>query len=324
MKQNILQILIDHQGCFVSGEEISKTLSVSRTAIWKHINSLKGEGYDIKALPRNGYCLKIRPDILSLEEINIGLQTSVLGKTLHVFDEVSSTNDLLKKMAAEGAAEGTVVLAEHQIKGRGRMGRPWLAPKGGGLWFSLVLRPALKPFQASQLIFVSAVGVCRALRKYTGLPVAVKWPNDLLLDGKKVCGILTELSAEIDLINYIVIGIGINVNQQVWELPPELQHIAGSLAMSAGHSFNRAGLLRSLLFELEQEYHDYLARGFDAVLQRWRQLDSTLGHEVIITSGGESFTGVARDIDEMGRLLVKTPEGDLRQVMAGDVSLRKK
>ncbi|MBZ4652757.1 MAG: birA [Peptococcaceae bacterium] len=324
MKQAILQMLIENQGEYVSGEQISKTLHVTRTAIWKQINNLKQEGYEIDSSPRLGYRLLSRPDILKPEEIKIGLATEILGRELYVFEQVNSTNDLAKKKAAEGASHGTVVVADQQLSGRGRLGRPWASPPGTGLWFSVVLRPPLKPFLAPQLIFVSAVAVCRAIRDYTGLPVTIKWPNDILFSGKKVCGILTELSAEIDIINYVVVGIGINVNQEMADFPPELQEKAISLAVAGNTTYNRVGLLKAILKELEKEYEIYLTEGFPAVLKHWRSLTSTLGQEVMVSSTEESFSGIAEDINEEGCLVVRTKEGKLRSVMVGDVSLRGK
>ncbi|QNB45981.1 biotin--[acetyl-CoA-carboxylase] ligase [Thermanaerosceptrum fracticalcis] len=324
MKQAILQMLIENQGEYVSGEQISKTLHVTRTAIWKQIKNLKQEGYEIDSSPRLGYRLLSRPDILKPEEIKIGLATEILGRELYVFEQVNSTNDLAKKKAAEGASHGTVVVADQQLSGRGRLGRPWASPPGTGLWFSVVLRPPLKPFLAPQLIFVSAVAVCHAIRDYTGLPVTIKWPNDILFSGKKVCGILTELSAEIDIINYVVIGIGINVNQEMADFPPELQEKAISLAVAGNTKYNRVGLLKAILKELEKEYEIYLTEGFPAVLKHWRSLTSTLGQEVMVSSTDETFTGVAEDINGEGCLLVRTEDGNVRSVMVGDVSLRGK
>ena len=324
MKEAILQMLIENQGEYVSGEKISKTLHVTRTAIWKQINNLKQEGYEIDSSPRLGYRLLSRPDILRPEEIKIGLGTKILGREIYAFEQVDSTNDLAKKKAAEGVSHGTVVVADRQLKGRGRLGRPWASPPGSGLWLSVVLRPPLKPFLAPQLIFVSAVAVCRSIRDYTGLSATIKWPNDILLNGKKVCGILTELSAEIDIINYIIIGIGINVNQEMDHFPPELQEKAISLAWAGKTKYNRVGLMQAVLKELEKEYELYLTEGFSAVLKHWRSLNSTLGQEVMVSSTGESFRGIAEDINEEGCLMVRTKEGKLCSVMVGDVSLRGK
>jgi len=184
MKKEILKLLLDNLGRFVSGEEISTQFQVSRTAIWKQINSLKELGYPIEASPRQGYRLTVLPDILTAEEILLTLKTQQLGQVVQVHGELPSTNDLAKKMAAEGSPHGVIILAERQLQGRGRLGRPWDSPIRSGLWLSIILRPDIKPYLASQLIFVMAVGVCKALRKVTGLEVIIKWPNALPIEGR--------------------------------------------------------------------------------------------------------------------------------------------
>lgn len=321
MRQAILKLLLEREGQYVSGEEISTKLSVSRTAIWKQINIIKEKGYIIESSPRVGYRLLERPDILVPEELKILLPTPGFVREIHVYDQLSSTNDLAKKMAAEGAGEGTVVIAEQQLKGRGRMGRPWFSRPGSGLWFSLILRPDIPPYQAPRLIFVIAVAVCRALRLHTALEAAIKWPNDILISGKKVCGILTEMSAEIDKLDYVVAGIGINV--RFTELSPELRETAIALEEAGAKNLRRTNLLMSVLKELETEYKSYLTAGFPGVLKRWRQYDCTLGHEVMVSSQEESYSGRAVDINEEGCLMVKTTQGEIHTVVVGDVSLRR-
>lgn len=321
MKKAILQILLDQEGRYVSGEEISSKLAVSRTAIWKHINILKENGYIIESSPRQGYRLVEKPDIIVPEELKILLPDAALGQEFYYFREVSSTNDLAKKMASEGAPEGSVVVAEQQLKGRGRMGRPWASPPGSGLWFSLILRPEIPPYHAPRLIFVIAVAVCRAIRQISGLQAAIKWPNDILFKGKKLCGILTEMSAEIDQLNYIVAGIGVNVKSV--EYPPELADTAISLEEGGSRPFRRVNLLVCILQELEIEYGSFLTDGIEAVLERWRELNCTLGYEVTVSSKEETYSGTALDLNEDGCLLVKTEQGEVRIVMVGDVSLRR-
>lgn len=322
MKQAVLQLLIKNKGKYISGEELSNLLSVSRTAIWKHINSLKEEGYHITSFAGKGYCLVERPDLLSLTEIKTGLQTEILGHNLLCFSSIDSTNEAAKREAVTGASEGTVVIADQQEQGKGRLDRQWVSPPGVGLWFSIILRPDLQPAQAAQLTFVSAIAICKALRKVTGLPFSIKWPNDILIENKKVCGILTELSAEIDRINYIVAGIGINVNQQKEDFFPEIRSTAISLLLAAGRTFNRAEILRSVLLEYEYQYRNYLHNGFMPILDIWRTLNSTLGKEVLVSTREGSFIGVAEDINEDGCLIVKKDSGGREVLIAGDVSLR--
>lgn len=324
MREAILKLLIDNEGKYISGEEVSKVLSVSRTAIWKHINNLKEEGYIIESIPRKGYCLVERPDLLSPEEIRIGLNTNKIGNKIIVFDSVSSTNDVAKKLAADGAEEGTIILADQQSEGRGRMARSWSSLGGVGIWMSLILKPNIIPPCASQIIFVNAIAVCRAIRNYTGLNVTLKWPNDILYQGKKVCGILTELSAEIDQINYIIAGIGINVNQKQSDFPSDLYDRAISLKIAGKKNIRRIDLLKEIIKELDVQYCSYLKEGFSRILEEWKILNSTLGQEVVITGKNEKYSGIAIDLDEDGCLIVKTEKGKMRRVIVGDVTLRKR
>jgi len=324
MKQQILALLSQRQGNFLSGAELSARLKISRTAVWKHIKSLKEEGYRILASPRRGYLLLERPDLLTETEIRSGLETRIFGQKVVFLPLLDSTNEEAKRLAAAGAPEGTVVVSEQQEKGKGRIGRQWLSPPKVGLWFSLILRPAIMPVFAAQLTFVSAVAICQALKEATGLPLTLKWPNDLLWAGKKVGGILTELSAEIEKINYIIVGTGINVNQKEEDLPPELKEMAVSLQMAAGRPFHRAALLQVILAKYEEQYHTYLQDGFAPILQAWRELNSILGQEVVVKSPEGSFAGRAEDVNADGCLLVRKASGELETVIVGDVSIRVK
>lgn len=204
------------------------------------------------------------------------------------------------------------------------MGRLWVAPARSGIWLSLVLRPAIMPAQAAQLTFVSAVVVCLAVREFTGLNATIKWPNDVMFENKKICGILTELSAEIDRINYVVVGIGINVNLRKEDFSSDLSDKATSLFLSSGRTYRRVELLVNMLKIYDNVYQEYQKKGFSYILEKWRELNSTLGHDVNVISQQEAYHGRAVDIDEEGQLVVKTPEGELRYVMVGDVSIRNK
>lgn len=322
MKKRILEILLKNRNDFLSGEDISKSLSVTRTAIWKQINALKEEGYEIESVPRKGYQLIGLPDILNKEEITIDLKTDCIGQNFFVFEEVDSTNERAKQLAFQGSPEGTIVLTEKQTKGKGRLSRYWESPQGKGLWFSIILRPALKPFLAPQLTFVSAVAVCRALRNITGLEVFIKWPNDIVCKGRKICGISTELNAEIDVINYVIVGIGVNVKQNIDDFPEELKGKAISLKMASDYEYRRKEVLQNILFEYEIEYKHYLQNGFSNVLDNWREMNTTLGREVIVKAIDEEYSGIAVDVDEEGYLMVENERGIFR-VVAGDVSIRR-
>jgi BirA family biotin operon repressor/biotin-[acetyl-CoA-carboxylase] ligase len=321
MRASILQLLRQNQAGFLSGQAISEKLSISRTAVWKHIRALKEAGYQIEAHPKCGYSLKTAPDKLLPEELHSRLCTKTIGTDIHYFAKVASTNTEAKKLAAKGCPEGTVVLSEEQGSGRGRIARGWFSPPGKGIWLSVVLRPSLSPYEISKCTLMAAVAVYKAVLRVSGVRCGIKWPNDILYQGKKLVGILTELSAEIDAVNYIVIGIGINVNITELEFPVELRNIATSVMAAAGQSISRLDLVCAVLEELEQSYQEVLSSGFDAILEEWRRYSATLGHEVSVTGPNASFTGKALDIAEDGALLVAT--GDkVERVVAGDISLR--
>lgn len=321
MRARILRMLRQNQGQFVSGEDISQQLAVSRTAIWKHIQTLKQEGYSIEAHSRRGYRFEAAPDLLLPDEVKNTLNTKILGKEVHWFQSVGSTSNEAKKLAATGCPEGTVVLAETQQSGRGRLARGWFAPAGKGIWMSVVLRPPFQPQDAPKCTLMAAVAVTRAIRRITAIECGIKWPNDILYQGKKIVGILTEMSAEMDAVNYIVLGIGINVNIETHEFPQDLVPAAVSLAQISGGKISRIELLEAVLGELEQIYQGVVQHGFADVLKEWRSLSVTLGQEVTVIGMDRQFSGRAVDIDQSGALLVQTPER-LETVLAGDVSIR--
>lgn len=321
MRSEILTMLRREAGRYVSGEEVSRRLAVSRTAIWKHIRTLKQEGYDIEAHPRLGYRLCRTPDRLLPEEIAARLTTAVLGRHIAYRDRVDSTNNEAKKLAAAGCPEGQIVVAEEQTGGRGRLARGWFSPYGKGVWLSVVLRPPFPPQDAPKCTLLAAVAVSRAIRRTTGVACGIKWPNDILCDGRKVVGILTEMSAEMDAINYVVIGMGINVNIGEGEFPAELSGAATSLAAAAGRPLDRLALCAAVLAELEDAYTQARREGFAPVLEAWRAASATLGRTVDVIGPDRRFAGVAVDIDADGALLVQTPDGVVK-VLAGDVSIR--
>jgi len=321
LRTKILKLLRCHPDVYVSGEMISKQLFVSRTAIWKHIQAIKQAGYAIESHPRKGYCLRHVPDLLIPEEVVANLETSWLGQDISYFASIGSTNDEAKKMAANGKATGAIVLAEKQILGRGRMAREWFSPDGAGIWLSVILRPNLLPKDAPKITLLAAVAVNRAIIKCTGLATGIKWPNDIVFQDKKIAGILTEMNSEMDAINYIVLGIGINVNVKLDEFPTEVQTIASSLSMLTGHSISRVQLLAEILLQLEQLYEEACRDGFAHAFSEWRRMTITLGQLIDVISPEQSFSGAAIDIDENGALLVDTNHG-LVSVLAGDIKVR--
>lgn len=319
MRNAILEILKQNAGQYISGEEISQALQVSRTAVWKHIRTLKQSGYDIEAHSRLGYTLRQTTDRLLPTEIKSQLTSAVLGQEIYYFGEVDSTNNEAKKLAANGCPEGTIVVAEAQVTGRGRLSRGWFSPFGKGIWLSVVLRPPFGPMDAAKCTLMAAVGVNRAINKVTGAGCGIKWPNDILWNGRKIVGILTEMSAEMDAINYVVIGMGINVN--IDEFPDDIAATATSLSIATGQQVSRIKLLTAILSELENIYMLVKKTGFAPALAAWREESITLGRQVKVYGFDSSFAGVAVDIDADGALLVETPQG-IERVLAGDVSIR--
>ena len=320
MSRDVLELL-RAAGDYISGEKMAERLGVTRAAVWKKIAALRDAGYDISSAPRSGYVLRSAPDRLIETEISQDLKTALVGRKVICYDAVDSTNLVLKKLAREGAEDGTVVVADSQGTGRGRMERAFFSPPGKGIWVSILLRPTFLPQDAPKCTLMAAVAVARAMEAF-GLRAEIKWPNDILHDGRKLVGILTEMSAEMDRVNYVVIGIGINVNIAPEDFPAELRAIATSLMQMKGAPMPRVAFLQELLRALDDLYTSVQHEGFAPVLAAWREYAVTLGQEVrVIGPAGEAFEGVAADIDAEGALLVDTAEGR-RRVLAGDVSIR--
>ena len=320
MRSKILEMLRNAGSVYISGEEIASRLGVSRTAVWKHIRELREAGYDIRSHSRSGYMLCETPDLLLPGEIRHDLNTKIMGQKIVYYEDIPSTNIEAKRLAAEGAPEGTVVVSEAQSTGRGRMERAFFSPKGKGIWFSIFLRAVFLPQEAPKCTLLAAVAVAKAMDQF-GLRAGIKWPNDVLYEGKKLVGILTEMHAEMDRINYVVIGTGINVNIMPEEFPPELRDCATSLAIMKGEKLPRAAFFRAVLQAIEELYLMVRKQGFASLMEEWRHYTITLGQEVNVISVNETFAGRAVDIDADGALLVETEQG-VRRVLAGDVSIR--
>lgn len=320
MRNEILEYFRKANGAYVSGEQISKDLNVSRTAIWKHINILKSRGYIFESSTRKGYRLIYAPNLLTPLEIKGALHTELFGSRVVYFETTPSTNEEAKKIARENAEEGTIVVAEEQTTGHGRLTRGFYSPFAKGIWFSVILRPKFLPMEASKCTLLAAVGVCRGIRRLGLADAGIKWPNDILYHGKKLVGMLCEMSASMEKIDYIVMGIGVNTGMKQSEFPEEFRGNATSF-LNEGINVSRKDLLAAILAELEAEYNIAQNEGFDRVLEDWRKLSVTLGQEVRVIFGKESYTGKAVDIDRDGCLLVETDKG-VNRVMAGDVSIR--
>jgi BirA family biotin operon repressor/biotin-[acetyl-CoA-carboxylase] ligase len=290
--------------------------------VWKHIRTLEREGYGIEAVPSQGYRIVSVPDLLREGDIKPGLKTRVIGREIRLFPEVASTNTVAMKMASDGAPEGTVVLAETQTGGKGRRGRKWISPKGN-LYMSVVLRPDIPLYKSPVITLMGAVAVASAIRGIYGVKASIKWPNDILISGRKLCGLLTEMSAEQDRVRHIVLGIGVDANMEPEALPPDVREHTTTLAAETGGKIDRTALLRHLLRELDRWYGVFLANERD-VLQEWEALNVTTGNRVAISGAGEVLEGVAQGIDGEGRLIVRLDDGTVRTVAAGDVTILKK
>lgn len=315
----VLAFLAEAVDEFVSGEAISDKLGLTRAAVWKHVEALRGQGYRIEAVPARGYRLAGVPDRLTPLELRPLLNTHDVGRVVHWFEEIGSTNDRAKELADEGAEHGEVVVAEAQTAGRGRRGRAWASPARRNLYFSVVLRPDLPPARAPELTLVGSVALCDALRQ-AGVDAGIKWPNDLLVAGKKIAGILTELAAEPDKVDWVVLGAGVNVNARLEDFPEEVRGEATSLLLERGQAAPRVLFAAACFTALETWLDRHDEEGFAVIREGWRARSVTLGREVAVKVDGRELTGVAEDIDEAGALLVRTAAG-LERVLSGDVQL---
>ncbi|HXT11371.1 MAG TPA: biotin--[acetyl-CoA-carboxylase] ligase [Candidatus Angelobacter sp.] len=305
----------------VSGADLSHKLGISRAAIWARIEELRHVGYDIEATPHLGYRLVSSPDALHADDLLARLgKTKVIGRDVRVFQETTSTNDVIEKLARDNVKEGVVVFAESQSKGRGRLGRKWMSPARKGLWFSVLLRPNLRPQEATQLTVASATALRRAIEGTTGLKPKIKWPNDILLHGKKTAGILTELSAELDRVKHVILGIGVDVNLTAAEFPADLRKIATSLKIESGRTISRADLAVEILRQLDRDYAGVCAGKFESIADEWAEHCATIGQSVTLQIGDRRIHGRAESLDDDGALLLRTEHGHLEHIIGGDVT----
>lgn len=321
-KDRILKLLRASKTGFLSGEALASKMGISRTMVWKHIKALEREGFGIEAVPSQGYRITSAPDSLRRDDIRTGLKTKIVGREIHLFAELASTNTLAMEMAAKGAPEGAVVLAEVQTGGKGRLGRKWISPKGN-LYLSVILRPRIPTHKAPLITLMGAVAAASAIRNVCQVQASIKWPNDILVEGRKVSGLLTEMSAEPDRVKHIVLGMGINVNMEMSRLPPDLRAITTTLAAETKTPVDRTALLQQVLRELDHWYGIFLRNDAD-VLKEWETLNLTIGNRVGVSGAGETLEGYAQGIDSEGRLIVRLDDGASRTVAAGDVTLLKK
>ena len=314
MNEKILNILKSDLSGYTSGEWLCEKLGVSRSAIWKHIETLRALGYEIEAVPHQGYRLAVCPDKLIPEELKWALKTTTIGRKILSYDVVSSTNDIAFDLAKKGLEEGTVIVADGQTHGKGRLGRHWNSPKGKGIYLSMILRPALPPQGISRLTLLASLSVARAVKSLTDLEPQVRWPNDILVKGKKLSGILTEMSAEQDRLNFVIVGIGMNINGSQELLPPE----ATSIRLETGQKQSRVKFAQRLFEEFETIYRDFKEGKTSRWMEECRKLSSILGSRVRIDAPNPK-EGYALDLDEEGALVLRLDNGFTERLLAGDV-----
>ncbi len=314
----ILSIFKQRKDAFVSGEELSRILGISRAAIWKHIQKIKEMGYVVAASPHLGYQLTATPDRLIPSEIKYELNTHIIGKEIYTYQILDSTNNTAEKLAMDGAEQGVVVIAEGQFKGRGRLGRSWVSPKEKGIYLSVILRPKIPPSATPKITLIASVATAMAIRKISSLPALIKWPNDVFIKNKKISGILTEIAARPDTIKFLILGIGINVNTPKEFLPAE----ATSISEELGQPINRIALAKELLRELEKYYLLFNHKGFECIIGEWQNLSATLGSRVRVEDSENVYEGQAVGIDKVtGSLIVRKDNGFSSTVLSGDVKI---
>lgn len=320
MKSEILRLLKEND-TYISGQQLCEQFHVSRTAVWKVIEQLKREGYQIEAVRNKGYRLIDSPDVMSRAEIESLMKTAWAGKNVIYYDEIDSTNNRAKEYGEKGSPHGMLFVADKQVAGKGRRGRSWESPAGSSIYMTILLHPEILPTKAPQLTLVMAMAVADGIQKMTGLETKIKWPNDIVVNGKKICGILTEMSTEIDYINYVVIGVGVNVNQETF--PAEIQSTATSLKIELGETVRRSGLIAAVMASFEQYYEVFMkTEDLSGLRNRYNSMLVNLDQEVKVLEPGHEYEAHALGINRTGELIVRTPDGEEKEIYAGEVSVR--
>ncbi|OLP65013.1 Bifunctional ligase/repressor BirA [Bacillus pumilus] len=321
IRKRLIELFTTAQQDFVSSQQICNELGCSRTAVWKHIEDLRKEGYGVEAVRRKGYRLLHKPDKISEDEILFGLSTEVFGRRIYFQEEVTSTQLIAHDLVNEGVPHGTLVVSDHQTKGRGRLQRVWHSPNGTGIWMSLIVRPEIPLYQAPQMTLLASVAITEAIKQQTGLSPSIKWPNDIMLNGKKVVGILTELKAESDQVHAVIIGSGINVNQTADDFPDELKDVATSMRIELGEKVDRAALIQSIMYHFETRYDEYLKHGFQPIKQLWETYTMTIGKRIIARTVNGQYTGKALGMNDEGVLLLETSDG-IQKIYSADIEIQ--
>lgn len=320
MKTEILRLLKEDGG-YISGQQICNRFAVSRTAVWKAVEQLKKEGYEIEAVRNKGYRLIGSPDIISQAEIQSMVKTKWAGRNIIYYDETDSTNIQAKLVGEKGAVHGTLAVADRQVAGKGRRGRSWDSPKGMCVYMTLLQRPEIAPVKAPMLTLVMALSVAEAIRQETGMAAEIKWPNDIVLNKKKLCGILTEMSTEIHEINYVVTGVGINVNQE--KFSGEIQERATSLLIESGRRIRRSELIAAVMERYEENYEVFMkTEDLSGLQEKYNRMLVNYNKEVRVLEPKGEYNAHAAGINPQGELIVTTPAGEEKHIFAGEVSVR--
>ena len=321
IRKKLLDAFTNAADTFLSGQHLAELIGCSRTAVWKHIEELRKEGFELEAVRNKGYRIVKTPERITADEIRLGLTTNFIGKNIHYEESVESTQKIAHRLSNEDEPEGTIIIAEEQRSGKGRMDRTWHSPKYTGIWMSLILRPNIPLTKAPQLTLLTAVAIVQAMEEETGLQPEIKWPNDVLLNGKKVTGILTELQAEADRIHSIIIGIGINVNQKKEDFPSELQEKASSLFIEKGEVISRAGLIKSFFKHFEKLYLLYLDQGFFPIKLLWEGYAVSIGKFLKARTLTNVIEGKALGITDEGVLKLEDETGFVHHIYSADIEV---
>jgi BirA family transcriptional regulator, biotin operon repressor / biotin---[acetyl-CoA-carboxylase] ligase len=321
IRKQLLDAFTNADDTYLSGQFLAELIGCSRTAVWKHMEELRKDGFQLEAVRRKGYRIVSTPETITADEIRLGLHTKFIGQNIQYEEAVESTQKVAQRLANENVPEGTVVIAEEQLSGKGRLGRQWHSPKFTGIWMSLILRPNIPLPKAPQLTLLTAVAVVQAIEDQTGLVPEIKWPNDILINGKKLTGILTELQAEADQIHSIIIGIGINVNQKIQDFPSELHPIATSLSIETGEKISRASLIRSIFTKFEKLYMCYLDEGFLPIKLLWESYAVSIGKHIKARTLTAVIEGKALGITDEGVLQIEDESGKIHHVYSADIEI---
>ncbi|MFD2045843.1 biotin--[acetyl-CoA-carboxylase] ligase [Ornithinibacillus salinisoli] len=318
-RNKLIHLLEQHKDTYISGQLLSDKLQISRSAIWKHMKELQKDGYEIEGIPKKGYRIVSSPDRLSENTIQWGLRTNWLGKSIIHKEVTTSTQHIAHQVAQENAEHGTVIIADEQTNGKGRMNRHWYSTRGKGIWLSIILRPTILPYLAPQLTLLTACVLADVINKETKTNSKIKWPNDILINGRKIAGILTEMQAEQDQIQYVVIGMGINVNHTENDLPGDIQEKATSLLLESKERVNLKNLIQQILVTFEQEYDAYIKDGFSKVKKKWESHSFKIGENVQITTLKNQWTATFSGIAEDGALLITNDNGEIEKLYSAQI-----